>query len=456
MGNTEYLPVANPTPSFWHSEADDFRNTRTTPDLPEEVDVLIVGAGYAGASVTYWLYDQQPTTPPSVLMLEARFVCSGATGRNGGHLKPDYYRGYKRFEKAYGLKDAASIGNFEHAHLAAVKEAVEKLNIDCDFVLTRACNVHLTHGAIESCKDSIAALRKNPYCEVQDDIQVLEGDNARITSGVVDSPISVTFTAGQLWPYKLIKGLLEWCITKGLNLQTNTPVLDISQQSDGTYLVTTERGIVKAKKVVLGTNAYTVSVAPEFNDKIVPVKGTCSHIVTTDGPAPYLTNTYGVCRDFNENEYLINRPDGGVIVGGAKPFYIKEKDSWYNSVDDSTLFAGDVKKWYSTFMQDTYYTWKGRKTDVDYLWTGILGYSVDGVPFVGEVPGKKNEYILAGFHGHGMPRVFLSAKAIAQMVLKGVDVSETGIPKPFWLTKKRLDAAKNTILQETGFTRKNE
>lgn len=450
-----YFPVANPTLPFWHSEEDSFKNTRTTPDLPQETDILIIGGGYAGAAVGYWTYKQSNGTPPNMLLLESRFIGSGATGRNGGHLKPDYYREYLSFEKKFGLKEAASIGNFEHDHLAALKQAIEELNIDCDFVLTRACNVHLTKNAVTGCLKAVQALRKNPYSKALDDIQVQIGKNAEVTSICDESPVSLTFTAGHLWPYKMVKGFLKYCIEQGMNVQTYTTVTNIETMKDGTYLVHTNRGSVKTEKVVLATNGYTAALAPEFEDKIIPVKGTCSHIKIKDQNkhAPYLSNTYGICRDFTNHEYLINRPDGTVIVGGAKPFYLKDKDAWYKNVDDSTLFKGDVKGWYETFMQKHFYTWKDAETEVDYLWTGILGYSADALPWIGEMPDSANKYIIGGFHGHGMPRVFLSAKAIAQMMLNDIPVQLTDIPVPFMLTAERLRNARNTVLRDTGFSK---
>ncbi|KAG0688062.1 hypothetical protein C6P40_001460 [Pichia californica] len=456
MSTPQYFPVANPTVSFWHSEKDDeFKNIRTTPELPSETDILIIGGGYAGAAVGYWTYHEAGENPPKITLVESRFLASGATGRNGGHLKPDYYREYLKFEKDLGLKEAASIGNFEHDHLSALKQAIEELNIDCDFVLTRACNVHLTKKSVASCLKAMDALRKNPYSKVLDDIQVQIGKNAEITSICEDSPVSLTFTAGQLWPYKMVKGFLKYCIEKGMNVQTYTTVTKVEKQKDDTYIVTTNRGIIKTKKVVMATNAYTATLVPEFEDKIVPVKGTCSHIKVTDKHehSPYLSNTYGICRDFSNHEYLINRPDGTIIVGGAKPYYLADKDSWYKNVDDSTLFKGDVKGWYSKFMQKNFYTWKNFETEVDYLWTGILGYSVDALPWIGEMPGSPNKYIVSGFHGHGMPRIFLSAKAIAEMMLNDIPVEMTGIPKPFMLNAERLAKAKNNILEETGYTK---
>lgn len=50
------LPITNPTKSFWIEGAEsELRNHRSTPDLPAETDVLIIGSGYTGATTAYWL-----------------------------------------------------------------------------------------------------------------------------------------------------------------------------------------------------------------------------------------------------------------------------------------------------------------------------------------------------------------------------------------------------------------
>ena len=79
---TKPFPVENPTLSFWRTEPHGLENYRSTSNLPEACDVLIIGAGFSGASTAYHLLDNNPS-PPSMVILEARSVCSGATGRNG-------------------------------------------------------------------------------------------------------------------------------------------------------------------------------------------------------------------------------------------------------------------------------------------------------------------------------------------------------------------------------------
>ena len=81
----KYIPVPNGTTSFWRTEPHFLDSHRSTESLPQECDIVVVGAGYAGASVVHHILDQisPGSMLPSIVILEARQACSGATGRNG-------------------------------------------------------------------------------------------------------------------------------------------------------------------------------------------------------------------------------------------------------------------------------------------------------------------------------------------------------------------------------------
>lgn len=73
-------------PSFWRSAVGDLDRHRTTPELPVEADVVVVGAGYSSSSfITHFL--DSNLTSPTIVVLEARQLCSGASGRNGTDQK---------------------------------------------------------------------------------------------------------------------------------------------------------------------------------------------------------------------------------------------------------------------------------------------------------------------------------------------------------------------------------
>lgn len=75
-----------------------------------------------------------------------------------------------------------------------------------------------------------------------------------------------------------------------------------------------------------------------------------------------------------------------------------------------------------------------------------MGYSSDYMPYVGYMPEKPGQLIIAGFSGHGMPLILLSARGIAKMLKDDAKFEETGIPKVFKPTTERLLSQKNDIL----------
>lgn len=81
------LPAKDYLRSFWLSEPTSLQNHRTSPELPSAADVIVIGSGISGTLMAYNLLQKQPGT--RIVMLDAREVCGGATGRNGGQIKTD-------------------------------------------------------------------------------------------------------------------------------------------------------------------------------------------------------------------------------------------------------------------------------------------------------------------------------------------------------------------------------
>lgn len=72
------------------------------------------------------------------------------------------------------------------------------------------------------------------------------------------------------------------------------------------------------------------------------------------------------------------------------------------------------------------------------------------MPYIGHVPGKPGQTILAGFSGHGMPLILLSAKAIAQMIKHEKLFGDTDLPSVFKVTEERLASTNNEVLGTDG------
>ena len=84
MANVPF-PVPKSTVSFWRSQGLHQLDNYRSPDWPDTIEIVIIGGGYAGASLAYHILEKSRTSEnqPSIVILEAREACSGATGRNG-------------------------------------------------------------------------------------------------------------------------------------------------------------------------------------------------------------------------------------------------------------------------------------------------------------------------------------------------------------------------------------
>ncbi|KAJ6111020.1 hypothetical protein N7486_003255 [Penicillium sp. IBT 16267x] len=425
---------------FWRTDPHPLDNYRSSETLPGKSDIVIVGAGYAGSSVAYHILSQvEPgTKPPSITILEARQACSGATARNckmaslscpnlahraffsssnGGHMKPlDRFRCYGPWSRG-GCRDR--------------ERFVEKEKVDCDYTVTKAIDVQLDadhFNKLMAGRDRLIAGGSAPTKEAQ----CVGPTEAETFSGVKGAVGCFTYDAGHTWAYKFVL-LLQKVVAQGVNLQTHTAVSNISKStvpaSSYPWRVETPRGAVAAKKVV----PYTSALAPQFKDKIVPVRGTCCRIaIPPTSTAPRLTNTYTLRWGGWDYDYLIPRGDGSIVVGGARSSFIDQLDHWYDVSDDSRLLESAVR-YFDGYMQRNFVDWEDSHAYTDRTATCWSG------------PWRGRTVHPGGSTGQGMPQVFLAAEGIAKMIVGGAKFEETGLPRLFQTSQARLGKQENKI-----------
>jgi glycine/D-amino acid oxidase-like deaminating enzyme len=330
----------------------------------------------------------------------------------------------------------------------AIASLVKNESIDCDFTPTKSFDVFTETEKASAAEKAYLELKKAGVAKTtMDDLVWTRAEDAEKSSGVKRCVGCFSFTAAHLWPYKLMMHLLSLAASCGLNLQTHTPVTTFSTPSTpGSWTVYSPRGTITAKKLIFATNGYTSALLPEYANKIVPCRGICSRIVVPPNSIqPSLTSSYGLRLGNSAGDYLIPRPDGSIIVGGARSTFFKtHRSEWHNVLDDSTLIA-PAAQYFENYMQTNFHGWENSGAKVDRVWTGIMGYNSDGLPSIGEVPGRQGCLIAAGFEGHGMPVIYLAMKGIAEMAGKGKKFEESGIPRIYKTTMERLMSERNDL-----------
>ncbi|KXH66313.1 hypothetical protein CSAL01_06816, partial [Colletotrichum salicis] len=417
-------------------------------NLPPSADVAIIGAGISGAFIAHRLLtDESPSRPKSVLMLEARAAVSGATGRNGGHIKPDCYRGFTAYSKLHGPKVAVAQCTFEAANhretLSFIRE--NGLGEEIDLVEYRSADVYLTEN---TWKAGLASY--NGFKEAGGDVSeitVLSKAEAEETLRITSCFGAITFPASSLWPYRLAMAMLRKSLDAGLQLETNTPVLEVSQADgySGRWFITTSRGNITVNKVIHATNGYASHLLPEIDGRIIPLKG---HVAAITPPPAYvdlpLSTSFAFVSDENY-DYLVQRPGSQkfLIWGGGEGAHPNGHEGGYGDCDDS-FAVPEVLDFIKEGPSRIFKGWKesiespssGVRDPVPFAWSGIMGLSKDLLPFIGELPGKPGQYLIGGYHGHGMARVFLSTKAFCELFL-GQKV-DPHIPLPYFDLESRL------------------
>jgi glycine/D-amino acid oxidase-like deaminating enzyme len=360
---------------------------------------------------------------------------------------------------------------FEIKNTSDVRSYIEQHDIDCEFRSVQICHTFWTDSLASTVKRSLCELRRESP-EYFNQVEYI--DSAKDLEEIKVQPgckcAVKNHGAASLSPYKYVAWILRRLIRDGqLNLQTNTPVLSISEvrnneetSESARFCLVTPRGNVHARNVLLASNAYTSHLLPEFSDLIVPVRETMTALRPPSGFSFILPYTYGFIgfgADPNpaSTEYVIQRPlcDGGqLMLGGGR---ITAASMPHVGVSDDSIVDPAVVKFLQGCLARgiNFGLEVPNEFDAEAAWSGIWAASRDDAPWVGAVPQHSpGLWICAAYSGHGMRNATLSAKAVVRMILaegKGptaVDAEiqsmllSEDIPRSYLVTQERMEIAR--------------
>ncbi|ESK91144.1 fad dependent oxidoreductase [Moniliophthora roreri MCA 2997] len=456
------LPVSNPTRSYWLSENPLAKEGSTGPLASNDIDICIIGSGITGVSCAYQLarlglgaFEKQ------IMILEARDFCSGATGRNGGHLTPNPFLEFHDLEKTYSASEAIKTFEFERRTVQTILRFVEESRIAQDIDLVTGGHITLFVTDVEeeiARRDFEAAIKAGLMLN---DVEWIDKDDMLERYGT-HYP-GVRFSAHNLWPLKLVTHMFQ--VAKdalNLHLHTSTPVLSISRNKGGgrRYTLQTPRGLLHADYIIHATNGYAAYLLPQMHGPtgIIPTRGQVVAVRHSPQRGREREELRKVSWDANEGfEYWFPRPSRTfeedvplVILGGGREAAKKTRYELY--VSDDSACNEVVGKALRDFLGSLYDGGQEDQRRVEHEWTGIMGYTKTGDPFLGPVvldpdhpvPMKEYEgqYLAAGYNGHGMPRAFGCAEVIASMLLADMQGKKWIIPDwvpERWLAWKNKD-----------------
>jgi sarcosine oxidase subunit beta len=350
-------------------------------------DVVVIGAGIMGLSVAYHLASDHGVK--RVVVLDASYLCGGASGRNGGGVRAQWSSElnirlmreslglFRSFAERHHINTWFRAGGYLFLARSEASAAELARNVE----LQNQCGVHselITPQAI---------------AEI-----VPELDPRGVHAASYNARDAVVFP----WPF--VWGYAESARALGVSIRPFTRVVDIETRGPSITAVVTERGRIDTAVVVNACGAHSPEVARMVGIDL-PTHPHRHEICSTEPLKPWLKP---LVADLSDGLYF-SQSIRGEIVGGIGNERVPEGPDQRSSARFLALYARALTRACP------------RLGAVKILrqWAGLYDISPDANPIVGPVDKLDGFFLLSGFMGHGFMMAPVVGQRVAAQIARG-------------------------------------
>ena len=375
MNSKLFSEEFRPTPFWWD------RTPRPQLDpisLPKSADVVIIGSGYTGLSAAIQTAQHELDT----VIVDAEDAGWGCSSRNGGQISTSIKPSFSELSKKYGAQTAMDILREGNNALNWVETVVTENNLDCDFHrVGRFYGAH-SPGALDQLKKRIEStpneLGYDTYV-VQPEDQKTEIGSDFYHGGIVHPHHA------SIDPARYHQCLLNLALSHGARVISQCNVTQISRHNNQ-FTVTTSKGTLSARDVIVATSGYTGNLTPWQQKRIIPIGSymIATEPIDTEVAARLIPKQRVITDTLKLVVYYRLCPQGRRVLFGGR-VSLKETDPKVSAPRLRELMLqrfpelGDVK--------------------ISHSWMGFVGYTFDHMPHIGKHDGV---YYSMGYCGSGI------------------------------------------------------
>jgi glycine/D-amino acid oxidase-like deaminating enzyme/nitrite reductase/ring-hydroxylating ferredoxin subunit len=395
-----------------------WRDGLARPDYPRlernlDVDVAIVGGGITGLTTALML----KRAGRSVAVLEARRIGDGATGRTSAFLTASLDQDLSTLTSRFGRDGARRAVEACQAAIDRIEVLAGELAIDCELRRVPAFRWAEEPAQARHLQDETQRYRE-------------AGLDAHWVDTLPFSSLAIGAMRlerqAMFQPLRYLEGLAAAIIGDGCNVFERTRVT--AWEDDAPCRIRTESGAtVTAQELIFATHT-PIGIHLSFHTRLEPLK---SYIIVAkvDEPIPL-----GLYED-EADPYHYLRPFSAdradlLVIGGADAKNGHEKDpgEHYHRLEEFARTRFSVRS-------------------IERRWSAVLFEPVDGLPYIGQIPGSSHLWTATGFSGTGLTYGTASAMLLTDLLLG----HENGWADLFRPTRlKPLASAKKFVSENAG------
>lgn len=336
--------------------------------LPDRAALVVIGGGIMGLATAY---EMAKLGVEDIVVLEKGYLCSGASGRNGGGVRAQW-------------------SSEENVRL--MKESIRLCR---DFATKMRINVWFRQGGylfIARSESMASRLAESVRLQKEHGLPTRMVDTAECKKLVPElDPTGIVAASynpddGVVFPWPFVWGYAHACDRLGVQIHTFTSVTEL--ETDGTRItgVVTDRGRIQTSLVLNATGAWSPEIA-RMVDIELPNHPHRHEICSTEPLKPFLKPFVG---DLESGLYC-SQSMRGELVGGISNERVPEGLDHESSLRFLALYAKALIR--------TMPALGGVR--VLRQWSGCYDITPDGSPIVGPVDELEGFIQMCGFMGHG-------------------------------------------------------
>lgn len=360
--------------------------------MEKACDVIVVGGGIMGLSLAYHLARMEPRR--SIVVLEASYLCSGASGRNGGGVRAQW------------------------ANELSVRLMQESLGEFRNFAREHRINTWFRQGGyLFLARSERRAEELGRSVEVQRkaglDTELLSHEQVKrvvpelSTEGVLAASYNAHDAVVFPWPF--VWGYAEGARQRGVQIETFTRVTDVLVTNAEIAGVETSQGTIRAPVVVVACGALSPAVAAMAGVDL-PTVPHRHEICATEPLKPFLTP---LVADLTDGLYF-SQSTRGEIVGGISDARAPHGDDQSSSARFLALYARALVTRFPRL----------GAARILRQWAGLYDISPDQGPILGAAPSPRGLFLVSGFTGHGFMMAPVVGKRLARLIAQGTSSVE--------------------------------